>query len=151
MTTDHPDDPAYHEPHEAHGSTRLYLSVFVALCVLTGMSFFTYSALWPFHATPQIGWAFMIAISCTKAMLVILFFMHLIWEANWKYVLTVPAIFMSIFLTLMLVPDIGMRLRHATRERRLYMAVPEKVEQYNLEQVEHDEDEPAEGHADETH
>ena len=53
----------------------------------------------------------MMAISCTKAMLVIMFFMHLLWEANWKWVLTIPATFMSIFLMLMLVPDIGWRIR----------------------------------------
>ena len=40
---------------------------------------------------PQVGWAFMMAVSCTKAMLVILFFMHVKYEANWKYVLTIPA------------------------------------------------------------
>ncbi len=33
----------------------------------------------------------MMAVSCTKAMLVILFFMHVKYEANWKYVLTIPA------------------------------------------------------------
>ena len=32
----------------------------------------------------------MMAVSCTKAMLVILFFMHVKYEANWKYVLTIP-------------------------------------------------------------
>jgi cytochrome c oxidase subunit 4 len=53
-----------------------------------------------------------------------LFFMHLIWEANWKYVLTIPAMFMSIFLVLMLVPDVGLRLHHISEERARYMAVP---------------------------
>ena len=66
----------------------------------------------------------MIAVSCTKAMLVILFFMHVKYEANWKYVLTIPAGMMSIFLMLMLVPDIGLRLRKASEERKLYMAEP---------------------------
>ena len=47
---------------------------------------------------PPIGWAFMMAVSCTKAMLVILFFMHVMYEANWKYVLTIPAAIMSMFL-----------------------------------------------------
>ena len=51
----------------------------------------------------------MMAVSCTKAMLVILFFMHVKYEANWKYVLTIPAAFMAIFLMLML----GARRRHA--------------------------------------
>ncbi len=109
--------------HEQHGSIGTYLAVFVALCVLTAASFFTYSSYWPF--SHHVAWAFMIAISCTKAMLVILFFMHLKYEANWKYVLTVPATFMSIFLVLMLVPDVGLRMRRASEERLRYMAVEE--------------------------
>jgi cytochrome c oxidase subunit 4 len=113
------------EPHaadEGHGGIGKYIAVFVALCLLTSASFFTYSSYWPFHATPSIGWAFMMAVSCTKAMLVILFFMHLLWEANWKYVLTVPALFMSIFLICMLIPDVGLRQRNYSEERRSFAA-----------------------------
>jgi cytochrome c oxidase subunit 4 len=66
----------------------------------------------------------MMAVSCTKAMLVILFFMHLLWEANWKYVLTIPAAMMSVFLVLMLVPDVGMRVRGYSEERLLHSADP---------------------------
>jgi cytochrome c oxidase subunit 4 len=66
----------------------------------------------------------MMAVSCAKAMLVILFFMHMLWEANWKYVLTIPASMMSIFLLLMLVPDIGRRTDRYSEERWLYSAKP---------------------------
>jgi hypothetical protein len=62
----------------------------------------------------------MMAVSCTKAMLVICFFMHLIWEANWKYVLTIPASLMSVFLVVALVPDVGQRTRYYAEERSLY-------------------------------
>jgi cytochrome c oxidase subunit 4 len=110
--------------HENHGGLTKYVIVFFALCVLTGASFFTYSDLWPFHSTPAVGWAFMMAVSCTKAMLVICFFMHLIWEANWKYVLTIPASIMSIFLCLALVGDIGMRTRYYSEERWLNSSEP---------------------------
>ncbi len=113
--------------HDDHGGLGKYYVVFAALCVLTGASFFTYSSYWPFHDTPQIGWAFMMAVSCTKAMLVILCFMHVYWEANWKYVLTIPASCMSLFLVLMLVPDVGMRLNKASRERTMYMAIDPAV------------------------
>jgi cytochrome c oxidase subunit 4 len=51
---------------------------------------------------------------------VICFFMHLIWEANWKYVLTVPASLMSVFLVVALVPDVGQRVRYYAEERSLY-------------------------------
>ncbi len=125
---DHAHANASHDEHEAHGSTGLYLMVFLALCLLTGASFFTYSSYWPFPDQPKIGWAFMMAVSCTKALLVILFFMHLIWEANWKYVLTVPALFMSVFLMLMLVPDIGWRQAHYTRERWIDSSLPASIE-----------------------
>jgi cytochrome c oxidase subunit 4 len=74
----------------------------------------------------------MMAVSCTKAMLVVLFFMHLLWEANWKWVLTVPASFMSLFLLLMLVPDVGMRQNTGyagySDERLFYAAEPKVAE-----------------------
>ena len=71
-------------------------------------------------------------IAVIKAMLVIMFFMNLLWEANWKWVLTIPATFMSIFLMLMLVPDVGWRQNngyaHYSRERLLYAPDPPSVE-----------------------
>ena len=113
---------------EGHGSLWQYLAVFAALCFLTTMSFFTYSSYWPWRDEPQVGWAFMMAVSCTKALLVVLFFMHVLWEANWKYVLTIPAAMMAIFLTVMLIPDIGMRNRMVAQERALHMARPADVQ-----------------------
>lgn len=100
---------------EAHGHGGLgkYIAVFVALCVLSTASFFTTSQHWPYHDQPSVGWAFMMAVSCTKALLVVLFFMHVKYEANWKYVLTIPASLMALFLGLALVPDIGMRVHGA--------------------------------------
>ncbi len=123
----HPGDYSTHHDqgdHGHHGGLMQYVYVFAALCVLTACSFFTYSSAWPFHDTPQVGWAFMMAVSCTKAMLVILFFMHVKYEANWKYVLTIPAGFMSIFLIMMLVPDVGLRNHWASDETQLYNAPP---------------------------
>ena len=112
---------------DAHGGIGQYMLVFLALCGLTTMSFFTCSSYWPWRDQPQVGWAFMMAVSCTKALLVVLFFMHVFWEANWKYVLTIPAAMMAIFLCLMLVPDIGMRTRMVSQERVLHMARPSDV------------------------
>ena len=66
----------------------------------------------------------MMAVSWAKAMLVLLFFMHLLWEANWKYVLTIPAVTLAVFLVLMLVPDIGRRPRYYSEERLLHAAQP---------------------------
>ncbi|MCI0335531.1 MAG: cytochrome C oxidase subunit IV family protein [Planctomycetes bacterium] len=134
------DQQARHDSQEHidHGGIGKYLIVFAALCVLTGASFFTYSSYWPFGK--HVAWAFMVAVSCTKAMLVIMFFMHLLWEANWKWVLTIPATFMSIFLTLMLVPDIGWRQNNGfarySYERLLYAPDPPAIEHAEAEAAE---------------
>jgi cytochrome c oxidase subunit 4 len=139
----HPHDHAHQARHDSqeeheHGGVGKYLLVFAALCVLTACSFFTYSSYWPFGK--HVAWAFMMAVSCTKAMLVIMFFMHLLWEANWKWVLTIPASFMSIFLMLMLVPDIGWRQNngyaHYSYERLIYAADPPPVEESEVEAAE---------------
>jgi cytochrome c oxidase subunit 4 len=130
-------DTAHGEPHAHadHGEgIAKYIYVFVSLCVLTVASFWTYSdwpVRWPFPDQPAVGWAFMFAVACSKAMLVILFFMHVKYEASWKYVLTVPPGIMAVFLVLALVPDIGLRNREAlggrrvSEERLMRMAVPE--------------------------
>jgi len=122
---------------DVHGSLGKYLLVFVALCVLTTMSFLTYTDFWPFKDEKHVTWAFMMAVSCTKAMLVIMFFMHLLWEANWKWVLTIPASCMSLFLLLMLVPDIGMRQDNGwawySRQRWLYTADKPAVQASDIE------------------
>ena len=113
-----------HDEEHGHGGIGKYLLVFLALCGLTTMSFLTYSPAWPWRDQPQVGWAFMMAVSCTKAMLVVLFFMHVWWEANWKYVLTIPAAMMALFMVIMLVPDIGLRNRMVSQERAIHMARP---------------------------
>ncbi|HTN77690.1 MAG TPA: cytochrome C oxidase subunit IV family protein [Pirellulaceae bacterium] len=106
--------------HPDHGGLGKYLAVFGALLMLTIISFAVANS--SLMNTPAVGWVIMMAISCAKAFLVIAFFMHMIWEANWKYVLTIPASIMSCFLVLMLVPDIGFRTRHYTTERLRHAA-----------------------------
>ena len=143
LRVDHQMETEHHE-HD-HGGLAKYIYVFLALCVLTGASFFTYSPYWPFRDEPRVGWAFMMAVSCTKAMLVILFFMHVKYEANWKYVLTIPAGMMSIFLMVMLVPDVGRRLDWYSEERMLHSAEPiaEVIAEYQAET--HDGDDTTHG------
>lgn len=131
-----------HDSHEhlAHGGNGKYIAVFVALCVLTMGSFLTYFPFWREHVPYQASRALMMAISCTKAMLVIMFFMHLLWEATWKWVLTIPATFMSVFLMLMLVPDVGWRINNGyarySEERWVYAANPQKIETSDVKAAE---------------
>lgn len=116
------DTHAHDDHHEDHGGYGVYIGVFIALCLLTTFSFLTYFDFWRNHVPVHVSRAFMMAVSCTKAMLVIMFFMHLKWEANWKWVLTVPASVMSALLIFALVPDVGLRMRHASEERMIYAA-----------------------------
>ena len=130
----HSDSSLLHGTDEhGHGGLGQYLLVFVGLCVLTAASFAVGNSQNLRENAPGVMWATMMAISCAKALLVILFFMHLKWEANWKYVLTVPASIMSIFLMLMLVPDIGRRTNRYSEERWLYSA---EVQTHGAQHVE---------------
>lgn len=141
MTTHHGhgqhEDYSTHGYDEHHGKphdVRKYLYVFLALCVLTSMSFFTYSSYWPFHAYPQVGWTFMMAVSLCKALLVMLFFMHLKYEASWKFMLTIPASVMAVFLVIALIPDVKWRYetivggRTVSPQQAPFLATPADVE-----------------------
>jgi len=152
MAEHHPFDPrtpgigyeaeATDQEH-GHAGVGKYLAVFVALLVLTGISFAVGNSDTLPHNSPGTMWAMMMAVSCAKVMLVILFFMHLLWEANWKYVLTIPSAMMSIFLLLMLVPDIGRRTDRYSEERWLYAAEPRaKAEEDRSDAIHADQDSP---------
>ena len=128
---DSPDTPLHDEHaeghahgHDDHGGTGKYLMVFGGLVVLTAISFWIGNSTIK-ETAPRVAWAAMMAVSCGKALLVMLFFMHLLWEANWKYVLTIPASMMSVFLALMLVPDIGLRTLWYSEPRELHAAEPD--------------------------
>ena len=147
MSDQHDSDQHGHE--EDHAGYSVYYAVAVALVILTGMSYLTYTPLWPEALDfPAVKRLWMMLVSCSKAALVIMVFMHLWWEANWKWVLTVPASCMSVFLALALVPDIGMRQNNGyagySRERMLHAAevsVDEDAEHQH-------EDDSSSGHGD---
>ena len=120
-------DSGHADQHD-HGGNGKYIMVFFALCILTSASFLTFFPFWRDSISPEVSRTFMMAVSCMKALLVMGFFMHLIWEANWKYVLTIPAGMMSIFLVLMLVPDVGCRYAHYNLPRLIHAADPEEAD-----------------------
>ncbi|MDE0936814.1 MAG: cytochrome C oxidase subunit IV family protein [Mariniblastus sp.] len=97
-------------------NTKVFVLVFLMLCVLTALSFWVANSY--LMENKVVGWAAMMMVSVAKAMLVILFFMHLWWERAWKYVLTIPALFMGLLLVLLLVPDVGYRYLTYSKDRR---------------------------------
>ena len=137
-------DPTHDDHHESHGGVGLYIGVFLALCVLTTFSFLTYFEFWRSAVPVGVSRAFMMAVSCTQAMLVIMFFMHLKWEANWKWVLTVPASIMSALLIFALVPDVGMRMDYASHQRMIHASEVSAEADLARESAEED-------HSEETH
>jgi cytochrome c oxidase subunit 4 len=140
-----------HETHDDHAHDEhptdyaLYFKVAIALVVLTALSYWTFTPLWPFGESVELKRLWMMAVSCCKASLVIMVFMHLWWEANWKWVLTVPASCMCVFLTLALVPDVGMRIYNGfggySRERLIYAAdLPEPKQDVDADHADDDHD-----------
>jgi len=107
--------------HTAKDRKPFFAIVFVMLLGLTAMSFWVANS--HLMDNPKMGWAAMMAISTAKAMLVILFFMHLWWEKSWKYVLTVPVTIIGVVLVLLLIPDVGNRFATYSKTRRT--AAPE--------------------------
>ena len=99
-----------------NSNTKVFVLVFLMLCVLTGISFWVANSY--LMENKVVGWTAMMLVSIGKALLVILFFMHLWWERAWKYILTIPALFMGILLVLLLVPDVGYRYLTYSKDRR---------------------------------
>lgn len=89
-----------HEPV----AVRLYAVIGAILVVGTILAFV-------FAEELALGWlptVFLIfGIASFKAMLVALYFMHLKFEGRWKFILTIPPLFLFAALLLALVPDIA--------------------------------------------
>ena len=110
---DHADD---HDDHP-HVGKRVFITVFFVLALLTAASYVVGNYGLSIGFSKRGTWVAMMAISCAKAGLVGCCFMHLWWEANWKWVLTVPTSIMACFLVIMLIPDVGCRTNKYSSER----------------------------------
>lgn len=92
------------EAHAHHPSVRTYGTVGAILLAGTFAAFVFADALTlPWMATILL----IFAIATVKVSLVALFFMHLKWEQNWKFILTIPPLFLFLAYLLALVPDIA--------------------------------------------
>ena len=91
-----------HEANETHHVN--YAVIFGVLCICTVLSvvFDSISAL-----PKALLIVLVLAVACTKALCVMMYFMHLKFEGNWKFVLLAPTTILAIGLPLSLFPDIG--------------------------------------------
>lgn len=91
-----------HDDHSAHHVN--YIAVFAALCIFTLLSVVFDVLSFDNHLITIV---LVLAVAVAKAMCVMMFFMHLKFEGNWKYVLLAPTTILAIGLPLALLPDIG--------------------------------------------
>lgn len=100
--SDHSHDHASHD--HAGPNFKAYISVFMALCVLTGMSFV---ANFFFHQNqPQLSMWIILGVACVKAFLVASIFMHLKYDWNRLYFIVIPVCVMGVMMMIVLLPDI---------------------------------------------
>jgi cytochrome c oxidase subunit 4 len=100
------------EAHEEHtfGHHVWYFGVFLALCVLTGVSVLCDL----FHINSRLIGGINVVLAClvlsvatAKALFVMMFFMHLRFEGRWKFLLLSPTLILALGLPLALLPDVG--------------------------------------------
>lgn len=99
---------------DSHGAHRVnYMVVFFALCGFTALSvLFDVVDIKDSRVAGLSGYVVLIvlvlAVATAKALCVMMFFMHLKFEGNWKYVLLAPTTILALGLPLALLPDVGL-------------------------------------------
>jgi cytochrome c oxidase subunit 4 len=80
-----------HGSHAPHGSYRLYLAIWAALVFFTGLT--VLMASWKLGALSIVA---VLAIAATKSVLVLLVFMHLLWERKLIIKLLIPIVLVTL-------------------------------------------------------
>lgn len=91
---------------DTHGNHHVnYLLIFVALCICTLLS-----VVFDVVEIPNklVLIVLVLSVAVAKALFVMIFFMHLKFEGNWKFVLLAPTVILAMGVPLALFPDIGM-------------------------------------------
>jgi cytochrome c oxidase subunit 4 len=90
--------------HDSHSNHHVnYRLIFIVLVICSILSF----VFDKISMTPGVTLVLVMAVACTKATCVMMYFMHLKFEGNWKYVLLAPTTILAIGLPVALFPDIG--------------------------------------------
>ncbi|MEO1994041.1 MAG: cytochrome C oxidase subunit IV family protein [Planctomycetaceae bacterium] len=104
-------DDHQHDDHRVN-----YMIIFFALCGFTVLSVASDVAkdLMSYGALIVV----VLAIASAKAACVMLYFMHLKFEGNWKFIILAPTTILAIGLPLALLPDVGLHYYMDTAEQR---------------------------------
>ena len=108
-----------------------YLAIFFVLCVCTALSVIFDVV----QFSKPITIVLVMAVAITKALCVMMFFMHLKFEGNWKFVLLAPTTILAIGLPLALFPDVGASYYEPTAPQVTSWA--EEVSEYQKDHAEH--------------
>jgi cytochrome c oxidase subunit 4 len=92
----------------AHGpsTTKPFLVVFGALCIFTAVSFVVNSLVRGGTLTTSTGFVLILGVACVKALLVVIYFMHLKWDWGRLYFLIIPALVLAPMMIFALLPDL---------------------------------------------
>lgn len=130
-----------HDDHSAHHVNYLY--VFGALCGFTALSV-VFDLLGAINVPHSVIIVLVMAVACAKALSVMMFFMHLKFEGNWKYVLLAPTTILAIGLPLALYPDVGIAYYTSTAPQvedwgKEFAEYKEEQHGHHGDAVQHDE------------
>ncbi|HQX50445.1 MAG TPA: cytochrome C oxidase subunit IV family protein [Planctomycetaceae bacterium] len=123
-----------HAGHDAHDTHHVnYLAIFLILCFCTALSvIFDVMKL-----DKPVLIVFVLSVAIAKASCVMMFFMHLKFEGNWKFVLLAPTTILAIGLPLALFPDVGASYYHPTAPQVTTWS--EEISEYDKYHAEHAE------------
>jgi len=107
-------DDHQHDDHRVN-----YMIIFFALCGFTALSVVSDEA----KDLMSYGMLIVVvlAIASAKAACVMLYFMHLKFEGNWKFIILAPTTILAIGLPLSLMPDVGLHYYIDTAEQRQWI------------------------------
>jgi cytochrome c oxidase subunit 4 len=93
-----------HSTESHHGPTvQLYMSIFVALCVGTALSFVIFEVL---HHSQILAAGLILLVAVVKATLVAMYFMHLKFDWSKLYFIVFPLMILTVMMIVVLLPDI---------------------------------------------
>jgi cytochrome c oxidase subunit IV len=84
---------------------NIYITVFVALCIFTALSFIVNWAEHGMGFGALLGMAIILVIAVCKATLVAMYFMHVKFDWGRLYFLIIPVVILAIMMMVVLMPD----------------------------------------------